>query len=69
MMDGFKKYLIIIGITVIGLWLLSIMIYWDVIGNYFSQSVNGILDSGIQLVIYLIALVMLIGAAIGGFRR
>lgn len=68
-MDGLKKYLIIIIAGFMGLWFISIMIYWDTIGNYFSQTINEILNSGIEIMISLIAISLLILAVIGGTRR
>ena len=67
-MYGFTKYLIIIGIAIVGLWMASIMIYWDVIGAHFQQAINELINSGTQLAIYIFAFALIFGAIFGIFR-
>lgn len=67
-MEGFKKYIIILGATFLALWFISIMIYWEVIGDYIAQSINGIYNSGVSILVTIIVFLIIISMIIGMIR-
>lgn len=67
-MYGFTKYLIIIGIAILVLWMASIMIYWDVIGTHFQQAINDLVNSGMQLAAYIFVFALLFASVFGSLR-
>ena len=59
-MDGLKKYVVIIVGAIFFLWLLSIIIYWDAIGDYIAQSVGVIISAIMNLIVGVILILLLI---------
>lgn len=68
-MHGFKKYLIIIAGAIIGLWLTSIMIYWNEIGSSFLQIASVLIDSMMEIIITIIGIGILLSVVIFSGRR
>lgn len=67
-MYGFKKYLVILGISFLGLWFLSLILYRDVIGAYITQSINGLYNAGISFLVTAIVIFIIIKCFLGIFR-
>ena len=67
-MYGFTKYLIIIGIAILVLWMASIMIYWDVIGTHLQQAINELVNSGMTLAAYIFVFALLLATVFGSIR-
>ncbi len=61
-MSGFRKYIVIIGSVFILLWIISIIIYRDVIFKYISQSVGGFMEAALFVVIIIVGIGAMIRA-------